>query len=79
MCSLRSSQNVPYCVEREHIREEINIFYTDGVGFFQVSTYLVIYSKAEIIKKKLQFLLDFLSNFFNIVQKNKRFSMPSIA
>ena len=34
MCSLRSSQNVPYCVEREHIREEINIFYTDGVGFF---------------------------------------------
>ena len=77
MCSLRSSQNVPYCVEREHIREEINIFYTDGVGFFQGSSYM--YSKAEIIKKKLQFLLDFLSNFFNIVQKNKRFSMPSIA
>ena len=65
-------------MEREHIREEINIFYTDGVLrlFFKG---LVMYSKAEIIKKKLQFLLDFLSNFFNIVQKNKRFSMPSIA
>ena len=29
LCVPAKSQNVPYCVEREHIREEMNIFYTE--------------------------------------------------
>ena len=61
MCSLRSSQNVPYCVEREHIREEINIFYTDGIDFFQGSSYVF---KGLNYKEKASIFVRFSLKFF---------------